>query len=115
LEGTTPNLLEVENMPRKVSKTLGKGDISARVASKLKSTHADGSRALNAVLDAITEGLKERRGVTLTGFGTFNIRDIKARKVRAIRGAQAGQMMTVPPRRRPGFKAGSELQRAVAR
>jgi DNA-binding protein HU-beta len=107
--------MEVENMPRNAPKTLGKGDISARVASKLRSTQAEGNRALNAVLDAITEGLKERRGVTLTGFGTFDIRQIKARRVRAIRGAHAGQMMHIPPRRRPGFRAGSDLQRAVAR
>lgn len=101
-------------MPKTMAKTLGKGDIAARVAAKLKGTQADGSRALNAVLDAITEGLKERRGVTLTGFGTFDIRNIKARQVRAIRGARAGQMMNVPARRRPGFRAGSHLQQAVA-
>jgi DNA-binding protein HU-beta len=95
------------------TRTLGKGDISARVAAKLKGTHTEGTRALNAVLEAITDALKERRGVTLTGFGTFNVREIKARRVRAIRGRQAGQMMTVPARRRPGFRAGSELQRAV--
>jgi DNA-binding protein HU-beta len=112
-EGSTQTIPEVENMAKSAVKTLGKGDISARVAAKLKSTHAEGSRALNAVLDAITEGLKERRGVTLTGFGTFDIREIKARKVRAIRGKQAGQMMNVPARKRPGFRAGSELQRAV--
>jgi DNA-binding protein HU-beta len=100
-------------MPKTTTKTLGKGDISARVAAKLRSTHAEGSRALNAVLDTITEALKERRGVTLTGFGTFSIREIKARRVRAIRGRQAGQMMTIPARKRPGFRAGSELQRAI--
>jgi DNA-binding protein HU-beta len=113
-ESCIQNTLEVENMPNTTAKPLGKSDISARVASKLRSTHAEGSRALNAVLEAITESLKERRGVTLTGFGTFDIREIKARKVRAIRGRQAGQMMTVPARKRPGFRAGSELQRAVA-
>jgi DNA-binding protein HU-beta len=103
----------VEKLPNTATKTLGKGDIAARVAAKLKGTHAEGNRALNAVLEAITEGLKERRGVTLTGFGTFDIREIKARRVRAIRGKQAGQMMNVPARKRPGFRAGSELQRAV--
>ena len=101
-------------MPRGTAKSLGKGDISARVAAKLKSTQVDGSRALNAVLDAITDALKERRGVTLTGFGTFDIREIKARKVRAIRGRQAGQLMTIPARKRAGFRAGSDLQRVVA-
>jgi DNA-binding protein HU-beta len=96
------------------TKTLGKRDISARVAAKLQSTQTEGAQALNAVLEAITDALKERRGVTLTGFGTFAVREIKARKVRAIRGREAGQMMTVPARKRAGFRAGIELQRAVA-
>jgi DNA-binding protein HU-beta len=102
-------------MARNSAKALGKGDIAARVATKLKTTHAEGSRALNAVLETITEALKEHRGVTLTGFGTFDVRDIKSRQVRAIRGKQAGQMMTVPARRRPGFRPGTELTRAVGR
>src|ERR687887_1805620 len=101
-------------MARNSAKALGKGDIAARVATKLKTTQAEGSRALNAVLETITEALKERRGVTLTGFGTFDIREIKARKVRAIRGRQAGQLMTIPARKRAGFRAGSDLQRVVA-
>jgi DNA-binding protein HU-beta len=101
-------------MATSTAKSLGKGDVSARVASKMKTTHAEGSRALNAVLETITEALHERRSITLTGFGTFDVREIKARKVRAIRGKQAGQMMNVPARKRPGFRAGSELRRAVA-
>jgi DNA-binding protein HU-beta len=100
-------------MPKTTAKVLGKTDIAARVAAKLESTHAEGGRALNAVLEAITDGLKERKPVTLTGFGTFDIREIKARKVRAIRGKQAGQLMSVPARKRAGFRAGSLLQRAV--
>jgi nucleoid DNA-binding protein len=65
-------------------------------------------------LESIADGLKERKPVTLTGFGTFDIREIKARQVRAIRGQQAGQMMSVAARQRPGFRAGSVLQRAVS-
>jgi len=102
---------EVDNM---AAKGLGKGDIAARVATKLNSSRAEGTRALNAVLESITEALKQGQSVTLTGFGTFDVRQIKARKVRAIRGRQAGQMMTVPAHKRPGFRAGSELHRAVA-
>ena len=96
-----------------MAKALGKGDIIGRVASKLKSPHTEGSRALNAVLEAITEALREGNPVTLTGFGTFDVRQIRARKVRAIRGKQAGQMVTVPAHKRPGFRAGTELARAV--
>ena len=113
MEGSSYNLPEVENMAKAPAKALGKSDIAARVAAKLQGTHAEGNRALNAVLDAITDGLKERKPVTLTGFGTFDIREVKARKVRAIRGRQAGEMMSVPARKRAGFRAGSLLQRAV--
>jgi DNA-binding protein HU-beta len=113
VEGYGQKHKEVENMAKAPAKALGKSDIAARVAAKLQGTHAEGNRALNAVLEAITDGLKERKPVTLTGFGTFDIREIKARKVRAIRGQQAGQMMSVPARKRPGFRAGSLLQRAV--
>src|SRR5262245_20554087 len=97
-----------------VATGLGKGDVAAHVATKLKGTRNDGTLALNAVLDSITEALQAGKSVTLTGFGTFEVRRIKARKVRAIRGGQAGQLVTVPAHRRPGFRAGRELQRAVA-
>ena len=96
-----------------MAKSLGKGDIAAHVATKFKGTHADGNAALNAVLDAITEALHEGGTVTLTGFGTFEVREIKARTVRAVRGSQAGQLMSVPAHKRAAFRAGTELARAV--
>ncbi len=96
-----------------MAQVLGKGDIAARVATKLQGTHAEGARALNAVLDAIAEALSEGKNVTLTGFGTFEVRSISPRQVRAIRGNQAGQLVTVPAHKRPAFRAGTELQRAI--
>ena len=92
---------------------LGKTDLAARVAAKLKGTHSEGNEALKAVLDAVTEALRDGHRVTLTGFGTFDVRKISARKVRAIRGKQQGQLVDVPAHARAGFRAGTELQRAV--
>jgi len=97
-----------------MAKALGKGDIAARVATKLNRSRSESSRAVNAVLDTVTEALRSGRRVTLTGFGTFDVRQIGARRVRALRGRQAGQVMTVPPHKRPGFRPGTELRRAVA-
>ena len=97
-----------------MAKALGKSDMAARVAAKLKGTHAEGNRSLNAVLEAVTDGLKEGSSVTLTGFGTFEVRHIKARQVRAIRGPQAGKLVSVPAHKRPGFRAGTELVRSIA-
>jgi nucleoid DNA-binding protein len=48
--------------------------------------------------------------VTLTGFGTFKVRTIGARNVRAIRGKQQGQLVSVPAHQRVGFRPGSGLQ-----
>jgi DNA-binding protein HU-beta len=97
-----------------MAQSLGKGDVAARVATKLQGTHAEGNRALNAVLEAISDALKAGNSVTLTGFGTFEVRRIKARKVRSIRGGHAGQLVAVPAHKRPGFRAGAELTRGVA-
>jgi DNA-binding protein HU-beta len=93
--------------------TLGKGDIASRVASKLKGTQAEGSRALDTVLEEVIDALKVGHTVTLTGFGTFEVRDIKARQVRSIRGAKAGQLVSIPAHKRPAFRPGTELTRAV--
>src|ERR1700694_2079510 len=86
-----------------MAQTLGKGDIAARVATKLKGTHADGNQALNAVLESVVEALKNGSTVTLTGFGTFEVRQIKERKIRTIRGPKAGQFVSVPAHKRPAF------------
>jgi DNA-binding protein HU-beta len=92
---------------------LGRGDLAGRAAAKLGAPHADGRRALDAVLAALTDALREGHTVVLTRFGTFDVRRIGARRVRAIRGPQAGQLLTVPAHRRAGFRPGTELDRAV--
>ena len=93
--------------------TLRKGDLAARVAGKIKGPRSEGDAALNAVLDSIRECLGAGNRVVLTGFGAFECRQVKERQVRAIRGSQAGQRVTVPAHNRVGFSAGSELAAAV--
>ncbi|MYE53963.1 MAG: hypothetical protein F4X34_02040, partial [Chloroflexi bacterium] len=51
--------------------------------------------------------------VVLTGFGSFELRNVKARKVRPIRGSQAGDLIEVPAHKRVGFSAGAELSKAA--
>ena len=90
--------------------TLRKSDISSRVAAKLGSSKAQGDAALRAVLESIQDALSAGDRVVITGFGTFELR-----QVRAIRGAQQGQLITVPAHRRVGFSPGAELSKAVRR
>ena len=74
---------------------------------------AQGEAALNAVLDSIQSALASGDRVVLTGFGSFEVRQVKARRVRPIRGGQAGSLITVPAHKRVGFTAGAELSSAA--
>ena len=93
--------------------TLRKSDLTARVASKLGGSRAQGEAALNGVLDSIQEALAANNRVVLTGFGSFEVRQVKARRVRPIRGGQAGSLITVPAHKRVGFTAGANLSAAA--
>ena len=65
-----------------MAKGLGKGDIAARVSAQLKGTRSEGDRALNAVLNAVAEALKQGKRVTLTGFSLTKTRSSPGRIVR---------------------------------
>ena len=93
--------------------TLRKSDMSARVAEAMNGSKAQGEAALNAVLDSIQAALASGDRVVLTGFGSFEVRQVKARRVRPIRGGQAGSLITVPAHKRVGFTAGAELSSAA--
>ena len=87
--------------------------MAGRIASKLGASRAQGEAALNAVLDTIQDSLAGGDRVVLTGFGSFGVRQVKARRVRPIRGAQQGNLVTVPAHRRVGFTAGAELRKSA--
>ena len=90
--------------------TLRKSDITSRVSTKLGGSLAQGEDALNAVLDSIQDALAAGDRVVLTGFGSFEVRKVKARRVKPIRG---GDLVTVPAHKRVGFTPGVELNGAV--
>ena len=93
--------------------TIRKSDVSASVAAKLGGSKSQGEAALKAVLDSIKDSLSSGDRVVLTGFGSFEVRQVKARRVRPIRGGQAGTLVTVPAHKRVGFTAGAELTKAA--
>ena len=93
--------------------TVRKSDMSGRVAAKLGGSRAQGEAALKAVLESIQQALASGNRVVLTGFGSFEVRQVKARRVRPIRGSRAGGLITVPAHRRVGFTAGAELSKAA--
>ena len=93
--------------------TLRKSDLTARVATKLGGSRAQGEAALNAVLASIQDALANRDRVVLTGFGSFSVRDVKERRVRPIRGGQAGTLIRVPAHKKVHFSPGTETTKVA--
>jgi len=92
--------------------TLRKADLVGRVSSKLGGTKAGADAALTAVLESVQEALAAGNKVVLTGFGTFEVRQVKQRKVRPIRGN--GSTVEIPAHKRVGFVPGANLKGAVS-
>jgi len=87
-----------------------KAELVDYVAEKADLTKADAARALEAVMEGVTAGLKESGKVTLVGFGTFTA---KEREAREGRNPQTGETVKIAARVVPGFKAGSKLKDAL--
>ena len=87
-----------------------KAELVDFIAEKAELTKADAARALEAVMEGVTAGLKESGKVTLVGFGTFTA---KAREAREGRNPQTGETVKIAARVVPGFKAGSKLKDAL--
>lgn len=80
------------------------------IAEKADLTKADAGRALDAMMEGVTKGLKESGKVTLVGFGTFSA---KKREARTGRNPQTGEAVEIAARVVPGFKAGNKLKDAL--
>jgi DNA-binding protein HU-beta len=64
-------------------------------------------RVVNAVLSAISEGLKTDNGVQIIGFGTFSVVERAAREGVNPR---TGEKITIPASKSIRFKAGTKLK-----
>ena len=80
------------------------------IAENADLTKADATRALEAMLEGVTKGLKEEGKVTLVGFGTFSA---KKKEARIAYNPQTRAEVKVPAKVVPGFKAGNKLKDAL--
>lgn len=82
----------------------------AQVAEQVEMSKKDVEKLVNVLFGTIEETLREGEKVQLVGFGTFEVRDRKARKGR---NPQTGDEIEIPATRVPAFKAGKTLKDAV--
>jgi DNA-binding protein HU-beta len=89
---------------------VNKAELIDAIADAADLSKADSGRALDAVVDSITAALKNGEQVALVGFGTFAV---KERKARTGRNPQTGAEIQIAAAKVPGFKAGKALKDAV--
>ena len=87
-----------------------KAELVQFIAENADLTKAEAGRALDAMVEGVTKGLKDNGKVTLVGFGTFSA---KKREAREGRNPQTGETVKIPARVVPGFKAGNKLKDAL--
>jgi DNA-binding protein HU-beta len=89
---------------------MNKGELIEAVAAAADLTKADATKAVEAVLEAVTRTLKKGDQVSIVGFGSFSV---KSRAARQGRNPKTGATIDIPASRVPGFKAGKALKDAV--
>ncbi len=89
---------------------MNKGELIESVAAKAGMSRADATKAVDAVLESVTQTLAGGGGVSLVGFGTFSV---KARAARMGRNPRTGEAIHIKASNVPGFKAGKALKEAV--
>ena len=89
---------------------MNKSELISAIAESADLTKADSGRALDAIISAITDSLKNGEPVTLIGFGTFEVRD---RAARTGRNPRTGETIQIKASKNPAFKAGKALKAAV--
>jgi DNA-binding protein HU-beta len=89
---------------------VNKADIIESVSQEVELTKADAGRAVEAVLNAITAGLKRGDEVSIVGFGSFKV---KHRAARAGRNPKTGEEIQIGAANVPSFKPGKGLKDSV--
>lgn len=90
---------------------MNKSQLVTHVADELRLSRLGASRLVDAVLAGVLKGLREDQSVTIAGFGTFEVKD---RKARLGRNPHTGEPIRIEAGRRVGFRMGKALKDSVS-
>ena len=85
-------------------------DLIAAVAERAGLSKADAGKALEALVGAITDTLKQGDEVRISGFGTFGVSE---RGERQGRNPQTGALITIAASKAARFTAGKSVKDAL--
>ena len=88
-----------------------KSDLVERLSEKLENiTKKDCEVIVDSLLEKMTEALRRGGKIEIRGFGSFTIR---IRKAKQGRNPKTGELVSIPEKRVPFFKAGKELREII--
>ena len=90
---------------------MNKAQLIESVAAELKSSKAEASRAVEAVVSSLTSGIKRDKAVTIVGFGSFSK---KKRAARTVRNPSTGEPMNIEASTTVGFRPSQALKDQLA-
>jgi DNA-binding protein HU-beta len=90
--------------------SVNKTELIDAIATAADLPKASAGRALDAVVESITDALTKGDQVALVGFGTFSV---KHRSARSGRNPQTGATIEIKASNVPSFKAGKALKDSV--
>ena len=89
---------------------MNKTEFISKVSESIGADTAQAASVVNTVLNTITDVVASGDSLAIPGFGTFGT--VK-RPERTVRNPQNGELVTVPERIVPVFKAGKRFRDAV--
>ncbi|MGM0652666.1 MAG: HU family DNA-binding protein [Bacillota bacterium] len=89
---------------------MNKTELVDQIVEKTGMMKKDSEKAVNAVIDSITDTLAKGEKVQLVGFGTFEVRK---RQAREGRNPSTGETIKIAAQNVPAFKAGKALKDKV--
>lgn len=90
---------------------MNKAALIEAMASKTNLTKKQAEEVLESILELITESLKRKEEVVLTGFGTFSAKVRHARK--GVNPQKPNEKIDIPEVVIPKFKSGKALKDAL--
>ena len=86
---------------------MNKSELIDNIAEKSGLNKTQAGDALNAMMESVGEALENNDSVSLVGFGTYSVKD---RKARTGRNPKTGEELKIPASKVPHFKAGKSLK-----
>jgi DNA-binding protein HU-beta len=89
---------------------VNKSELIDAIAASADLPKAAAGKALDGMIEALTEALKKGDTVTLVGFGSFYVGERAERKGR---NPKTGEEITIPSAKTPKFRPGKALKDAL--